>query len=172
MRNTHQSSNSLLAHNARSAGKRCSFRGQTMFVWGANDVRLGGKRCSARAHGPGSGPWARLGPMGPAWVYGPGLGPYGPKMQIRNYQNPYPGGFQGFRSVRIDPSRQVSMTAARAGLSSFTWTRKRQKNIKKHKRYPKTTPTHPQKYIPYIFPIFPRCGAALQGCLRKFSTDN
>ena len=36
-------------------------------------------------------------------------------LKMANCQNRYPGVSQGFRSARIDPSRQVSMTAARAG---------------------------------------------------------
>ena len=44
------------------------------------------------------------------------------KMEITNCQNPYPGVFRDFRPVRIDPSRQVSMFAARAGSQSLIWT--------------------------------------------------
>ena len=51
--------------------------------------------------------------------------------------------FHALRIVRIDPSRQVSMTQARAGLPSVIWGLKWQKNVKKHqndtqtRKYPK-----------------------------------
>ncbi len=36
-------------------------------------------------------------------------------LKLTNCRNPYPGVFQGFRPTRIDPSRQVSMSAAHMG---------------------------------------------------------
>ena len=54
-------------------------------------------------------------------------------LKITNCRNPYPGVFQGFRPTRIDPSRQVSMSAAHMGPSSSIWTRiwpKMSENIK------------------------------------------
>ena len=35
--------------------------------------------------------------------------------KINNYQNPDPRALRGFRSVRMDPSRQVSIERCRAG---------------------------------------------------------
>ena len=54
-------------------------------------------------------------------------------LKITNCRNPYPGVFQGFRPTRIDPSRQVSMSAAHMGPLSSIWTRiwpKMSENIK------------------------------------------
>ena len=69
------------------------------------------------------------------------------------------GGLRVFRSWRIDPSRQVSMSAARAGLPSTIYGIKTKE---KHKQIQKWTENvnnnNPYIQIPYISPIDPLRG--------------